>query len=30
MQKYLQKQNVAAVFAAVCEGYLGVMPHWDL
>jgi len=22
--------TVAAVFAAVCEGYLGMMPHWDL
>ena len=22
--------TVAAVFAAVCEGYLGVMPHWEL
>jgi hypothetical protein len=22
--------NVAAVFAAVCEGYLGMMPHWEL
>jgi len=21
--------TAAAVFAAVCEGYLGVMPHWD-
>ena len=21
---------VAAVFAAECEGYLGMMPHWDL
>jgi len=22
--------TVAAVFAAVCEGYLGMMPHWEL
>jgi len=22
--------TIAAVFAAVCEGYLGMMPHWDL
>jgi len=22
--------TAAAVFAAVCEGYLGMMPHWDL
>ena len=22
--------TAVAVFAAVCEGYLGVMPHWDL
>jgi len=22
--------TVAMVFAAVCEGYLGMMPHWDL
>ena len=22
--------TVVAVFAAVCEGYLGMMPHWDL
>ena len=22
--------TTAAVFAAVCEGYLGMMPHWDL
>jgi len=22
--------TVAVVFAAVCEGYLGMMPHWDL
>jgi len=22
--------TVAAVFAAVCEGYLGLMPHWEL
>jgi len=22
--------TVAAVFVAVCEGYLGMMPHWDL
>ena len=22
--------TVAAVFAVVCEGYLGMMPHWDL
>jgi len=22
--------TVAAVFAAVCEGYLGMLPHWDL
>jgi len=22
--------TAAAVFAAVCEGYLGIMPHWDL
>ena len=22
--------TAAAIFAAVCEGYLGVMPHWDL
>jgi hypothetical protein len=22
--------STAAFFAAVCEGYLGVMPHWDL
>jgi hypothetical protein len=20
----------AAIFAAVCEGYLGIAPHWDL
>jgi len=20
----------AVIFAAVCEGYLGVMPHWEL
>ena len=22
--------TAAAVFVAVCEGYLGMMPHWDL
>ena len=22
--------SATAIFAAVCEGYLGVMPHWDL
>jgi len=22
--------TIAAVFAAVCEGYLGMMPHWEL
>jgi len=22
--------TAAAVFATVCEGYLGMMPHWDL
>ena len=22
--------SAMAIFAAVCEGYLGVMPHWDL
>jgi hypothetical protein len=22
--------TAVAIFAAVCEGYLGVMPHWDL
>ena len=22
--------TIVAVFAAVCEGYLGMMPHWDL
>ena len=22
--------TVTAIFVAVCEGYLGVMPHWDL
>jgi hypothetical protein len=22
--------TTAAIFAAVCEGYLGMMPHWDL
>ena len=22
--------SAVAIFAAVCEGYLGVMPHWDL
>jgi len=22
--------TAATVFAAVCEGYLGMMPHWDL
>jgi len=22
--------TAAVVFAAVCEGYLGMMPHWDL
>ena len=22
--------TAAVVFAAVCEGYLGVMPHWEL
>jgi len=22
--------SAAAIFAAVCDGYLGVMPHWDL
>jgi hypothetical protein len=22
--------TTAAVFATVCEGYLGVMPHWEL
>ena len=22
--------TIAAVFAAVCEGYLGMTPHWDL
>ena len=22
--------TVVAIFAAVCEGYLGMMPHWDL
>ena len=22
--------SAAVIFAAVCEGYLGVMPHWDL
>ena len=22
--------TAAAIFAAVCEGYLGMMPHWDL
>ena len=22
--------TAAAFFAAVCEGYLGMMPHWDL
>ena len=22
--------TVAAVFTVVCEGYLGMMPHWEL
>ena len=22
--------SAMAIFAAVCEGYLGVMPHWEL
>jgi len=22
--------SATAIFAAVCEGYLGVMPHWEL
>jgi len=26
----LNTVTAIAVFAAVCEGYLGMMPHWDL
>ena len=25
-----ERHHRATIFAAVCEGYLGMMPHWDL